>query len=79
MAKKIDSFLWNKKTTSNIHLINTFNYILDILSIKYLKDDSFSFETLAPLLLKLVKAPLADLINNWYSIQKDKKLIPKQI
>lgn len=37
LAKKIDSFLWIKKVSTNVHLINTFNNVLDLLSVKYLK------------------------------------------
>jgi hypothetical protein len=37
IAKKIDSFLWIKKSVASIALIKTFNKILDLLSLKNLK------------------------------------------
>jgi hypothetical protein len=80
MSKKIDSFLWVKKNTSNIIFMKTFNKILDLLSVKCLQQDSFTPFTLAPLLLKLRfnVSDFQDLITNWVAIQDAKKL-PKMI
>lgn len=79
LAKKIDSFLWIKKISTNVHLINMFNNVLDLLSVKYLQQDSFSFYTLAPLIIKIKHAPYSDLVANWVITQRDKKALPKLI
>lgn len=79
LAKKIDSFLWIKKISTNVHLINMFNNVLDLLSVKYLQQDSFSFYTLAPLIIKIKHAPYFDLVANWVITQRDKKALPKLI
>ena len=72
LTKKINSFLWTKKTSSNFNLIKTFNLILELLSIKYLHEDSLSYEGLASILNKLSSAdfPLQDLIHNWLGSQE---------
>ena len=70
VAKKINSFLWTKKTSSNFTLIKTFNIVMELLSIKYLPEDSFSYEGLAPVLNRITADfPLKDLINNWLGSQ----------
>jgi hypothetical protein len=79
IAKKIDSFLWTKKSADNINLIKTFTKVLDILSCKYHQNDSFSPFTLAPLLIKLRGIPYSELINNWMATQRDKNVLPKLI
>lgn len=79
LAKKIDSFLWAKKTAENISFVTTFTKILDLLSLKHLQQDTFSPFTLAPLLLKLKNCSYGELINNWMATQPDKKAQPKLI
>lgn len=57
IIRKIDAYLWIKKSSSNLNLIRMFNYILNLLSLKCLRDESFSPHTLAPVLLKLKGIP----------------------
>lgn len=81
IAKKIDSYLWLRKTADNINFIKMFTKILDLLSCKHHQNDSYCSYTLAPLLIKLRgNIPYYDLINNWLATnQHNKAMLPKLI
>jgi hypothetical protein len=50
LAKKIDIYICQKKTETNLNFFHIFSIIMDLLSIKYTHDDPFRPETLAPFL-----------------------------
>ena len=50
ISKKINSYLWTKKTVENFYFVKTFNLILELLSFRYLMEDPFSYENLVQLL-----------------------------
>lgn len=71
VAKKINSYLWTKKSADNYNFLKGVNLIMELLSIRYLKEDSLSYSGLAPLLNHLKgDNPFKECIHNWLASQE---------
>jgi hypothetical protein len=78
MTKKMDSFLWAKKSINNNNFVSAFNIILDLLSVQYFKN-FLCIGSLVPLLIKLQNISLSEFITGWYKIHPKKGIVDKHI